>query len=56
MLYAFADALGVEPVALLPDKKRILKSGERRVNVDLSALPQELADFVDRVASHGQTK
>jgi transcriptional regulator with XRE-family HTH domain len=56
MLYAFADALGVEPVVLLPDKKKLLKDGGRRVTVDLSALPQDVADFVDRVASHRQTK
>ena len=51
MLYSFADALGVEPKSLLPDKKKLSKDG-RRVTVDLSELPPDLADFVDRVASH----
>lgn len=51
MLYSFADALGVDPIALLPDKKKLTRDG-RRVTVDLSELPSDLADFVDRVASH----
>lgn len=52
MLYSFADALGVEPNALLPDKNKLTING-KRVTVDLSDLPPDLADFVDRVASHG---
>jgi len=51
MLYSFADALGVEPVSLLPDKKKLTRD-RKRVTVDLSKLPPDLADFVDRVASH----
>src|SRR5712692_8889437 len=51
MLYSFADALGVEPASLLPDKKKLIRDG-KRVTVDLSKLPPDLADFVGRVASH----
>ncbi len=51
MLYAFADALGVEPIALLPDKKQLSQQG-KRVVINLNALPPDVADFVDRVASN----
>ena len=51
MLYAFADALGVEPITLLPDKKQLSQQG-KRVVIDLNALPPDVADFVDRVASN----
>lgn len=51
MLYSFADALGVDPSLLLPDKKKLIRDGQR-VTVDLSKLSPDLADFVDRVASH----
>lgn len=51
MLYAFADALGVEPAALLPDKKK-LSAESRRVMVDLKELPPEVAEFVGRIAEN----
>src|SRR5258707_332653 len=41
MVYSFADALGVEPSSLLPDKKKLAKDG-KRVMVDLSELPPDL--------------
>ncbi len=50
MLYIFADALGVEATALLPDKKKMAQEG-KRVIVDLQKLPPEVADFVGRVAT-----
>lgn len=49
-LYSFADALGVEPTALLPDKKS-LTSDKKLVTIDLDKLPSDVAAFVDRVAS-----
>lgn len=49
-LYIFADALGVEPSALLPDKKSLIPE-RKRVTVDLDELPSDIAEFVDRVAS-----
>lgn len=49
-LYAFADALGVEPTALLPDKKS-LSPERKQVTIDLDKLPSDVAAFVDRLAS-----
>lgn len=49
-LYTFADALGVDPTALLPDKKS-LTAERKRVTIDLNELPADLAEFVDRIAS-----
>lgn len=49
LLYAFADALGVEPDVLLPDRKTLLGEAEP-VTVDLSALPPDVAEFVRREA------
>jgi len=49
-LYAFADALGVEPNALLPDKKS-LSAERKQVTIDLDKLPSDVAAFVDRLAS-----
>ena len=51
MLYAFADALGVESPALLPDKKS-LTSGTNRVTIDLTGLPPDVAEFVGRLAQN----
>ncbi|OGA48892.1 MAG: hypothetical protein A3F74_27705 [Betaproteobacteria bacterium RIFCSPLOWO2_12_FULL_62_58] len=49
-LYTFADALGVDPTSLLPDKKS-LTAERKRVTIDLNELPEDLAEFVDRIAS-----
>ena len=49
LLYAFADALGVEPDILLPDRKTLLGEAEP-VTVDLSTLPPDVAEFVRREA------
>ena len=49
-LYTFADALGVEPNALLPDKKS-LSPERKQVTIDLDKLPSDVAAFVDRLAS-----
>lgn len=49
-LYAFADALGVEPTELLPDKKS-LSPERKQVTIDLDKLPSDVAAFVDRLAS-----
>ena len=49
-LYAFADALGVEPSELLPDKKS-LSPERKQVTIDLDKLPSDVAAFVDRLAS-----
>lgn len=49
-LYTFADALGVEPGALLPDRKSLTPE-RNQVTVDLDKLPSDVAEFVDRVAS-----
>jgi transcriptional regulator with XRE-family HTH domain len=50
MLYVLADALGVEPVALLPDRKQ-LAPGKTKVVIDLASLPPDIADFLGRVAT-----
>lgn len=50
MLLSFADALGMEPSKLLPDKKSLTKAS-KQVTIDLSKLPSDIAEFVDRVAS-----
>jgi len=49
-LYTFADALGVEPIVLLPDKKSLAPE-RKRVTIDLDKLPSDVAAFVDRLAS-----
>ncbi len=51
MLNAFADALGVEPPALLPDKKS-LTSETKRVTIDLKDLRPDVAEFVGRLAQN----
>lgn len=50
MIYTFADALGVELTALLPDKK-LLANEDKQVTINLNQLPQDVAEFVERVAS-----
>ena len=50
MLYLLADALGLDPVLLLPDKRKMNRKHER-VIVELGKLPADIADFVGRVAS-----
>jgi hypothetical protein len=50
MLYVFADALGIDATALLPDRKKL--SAERsKVVIDLASLPPDVAEFVGRVAT-----
>jgi transcriptional regulator with XRE-family HTH domain len=48
-LFSLADALGISPSELLPDKTK-LSMQSNLVEVDLSALPMDVANFVNRVA------
>ena len=55
MIYVLADALGVDAIALLPDRKKLTPQASRVV-IDLASLPPDVAEFVGRVASQENNK
>jgi transcriptional regulator with XRE-family HTH domain len=54
MLYSLADALGLDPVALLPDKRKFAQE-DQTVVINLSELPADIADFVGRISSRDRS-
>lgn len=51
MLYLLADALGVDPISLLPDKRRLGASGSTASD----DLPADVAAFLERVEATGRS-